>query len=83
MELKRCFPRSEVKLRDAGEICRVTTLQRRSESGGFGPVGKCAKSRQHNANASPGVPFGSGSALKIRVVEPGLQPGFFVSRVAG
>jgi transposase len=25
----------------------------------------------------------SGSALKIRVVEPGLQPGFFVSRVAG
>ena len=64
MELKRCFPRSEVKLRDAGENMPLTTLQRRSESGGFGPVGKCAKSRQHNAKASPDVPFGRGSALK-------------------
>jgi hypothetical protein len=40
LELKRCFPRSEVKLRDASERRLLKTLQRRSGSGGFGRVAR-------------------------------------------
>ena len=63
MELKRCFPRGEVKMRDADvNMPRNDTAAPKQIWGD--PVGKCAKSRQHNAKASPGVPFGRGSALK-------------------
>ena len=73
MELKRCLPRSEVKLRDAGENMPRNDTAAPKRIWGFGPVGKCAKSRQYNAKASPGVPLGRGSALKIRVESPAFS----------
>ena len=54
MELKRCFPRSEVKLRDAGENMPRNDTEAPKRIWGFGPMGKCAKSRQHNAKSVTG-----------------------------